>query len=47
MVLAVGLTLVDDADPFLGGLHPQAIVIPALEATIAVCMSLWLTDTEG
>lgn len=44
MILAVGITVTDDADPFLGGLHIQAIVIPIIEATIAVSMSLWVTD---
>jgi peptidoglycan/LPS O-acetylase OafA/YrhL len=44
VLLAVGITLTDDADPFLGGLHIQATLIPVIEATIAVCMSLWATD---
>jgi hypothetical protein len=44
VILAVGITLVDEPDPFLGGMHLQALLIPVLEATIAVTMSLWAVD---
>lgn len=44
VVLAVGITLMDEPDPFLGGLHLQATLIPLVEATIAVTMSLWGVD---
>jgi hypothetical protein len=44
MILAIVITISDDADPFLGGLHIEATVIPVVEATIAVSMSLWATD---
>lgn len=44
MALAVLIVLSDDADPFVGGLHPEAVAIPLIEGTIAVTMSLWLTD---
>jgi fucose 4-O-acetylase-like acetyltransferase len=44
VVLAVALTLSDDADPFLGGLRLEAALIPLAEAAIAVGMSLWLVD---
>lgn len=44
VLLAVGLTLTDEPDPFLGGLHPQATVIPVIEGSIAVAMSLWAAD---
>jgi hypothetical protein len=44
VVVAVAITLRDDADPFLGGLHVEAAIIPVLEAVLAVTMSLWITD---
>jgi peptidoglycan/LPS O-acetylase OafA/YrhL len=42
--LAVGLTLADDADPFLGGLRLEATLIPVGEAMVTVGMSLWAVD---
>jgi peptidoglycan/LPS O-acetylase OafA/YrhL len=42
--LGAAITLTDDPDPFLGGLWPQATLIPLAEATIAVGMSLWAVD---
>jgi fucose 4-O-acetylase-like acetyltransferase len=44
VIVAVGITLADDPDPFLGGFRLEAMVIPVVEATIAVGMSLWGTD---
>lgn len=44
ILAAVGITLADDPDPFVGGLHLQATLIPVVEAVIAVTMSLWITD---
>ena len=44
VIVAVGITLSDDPDPFLGGLRVQARLVPISEATIAVSMSLWATD---
>lgn len=43
-VLVVGLVVAasDDPDPFLGGLHLQALAEPICEATIAVAMSVWV-----
>lgn len=43
-VLGVGLALSDDADSFLGGLRLEATLIPLIEATLALGMSLWLVD---
>jgi peptidoglycan/LPS O-acetylase OafA/YrhL len=43
-VVAVGITLSDDPDPFLGGLRLQATIIPIIEAAIAVGMSMWAVD---
>jgi hypothetical protein len=42
--LGAAITLTDDPDPFLGGLWPQATLIPLAEATIAVGISLWAVD---
>lgn len=44
VALAVAVTLMDDADPFLGGLHVQATLIPIIESTIAVSMSFFVVD---
>jgi hypothetical protein len=44
VLLAVTITLTDDPDPFLGGLHAQATLIPVIEALITVGMSLWAVD---
>ncbi len=44
IALGVGLTLTDDADPFLGGLRGEALLIPLIEATLALGMSLWVVD---
>jgi peptidoglycan/LPS O-acetylase OafA/YrhL len=41
VIAAVGITLSEDPDPFLGGLRLEATLIPLIEATIAVSMSLW------
>jgi glucan biosynthesis protein C len=38
----IPVALSDNADPFLGGLHAQALAEPVCEATIAVAMSLWV-----
>jgi hypothetical protein len=34
--------LADDADPFIGGWHLEALALPVVEATIALAMTLWL-----
>lgn len=44
VVVAVGITLTDDPDPFIGGLSVQATVIPIVEATVAVSLCLWAFD---
>ncbi|MFZ1488793.1 MAG: RsmD family RNA methyltransferase [Ilumatobacteraceae bacterium] len=44
VVVAVGITLTEEPDPFLGGLRLHATVIPVIEAVIAVSMTLWITD---
>jgi len=43
-IVGVGITLSDDADPFLGGPSLQATLIPVIEGTLAVSMSLWAVD---
>jgi peptidoglycan/LPS O-acetylase OafA/YrhL len=40
LVGVVGLT--DDADAFAGGWNLQAVAAPAVEATIAIAMSMWV-----
>lgn len=42
--VAVGVTMTDNPDPFLGGLRLQAVLIPVIEATLALGMSLWAVD---
>ena len=48
VVLAVltgaAIAVTDDPEPYLGGLRFEAAVIPLIEATLAVGMSLWLID---
>lgn len=44
VIVAVAITVGDDPDPFLGGLRLQAAIIPIVEGTIAVSMSLWAAD---
>lgn len=43
-LLGAGIAVTDDPDPFLGGLRFQATLIPLIEATLALGMSLWLID---
>jgi peptidoglycan/LPS O-acetylase OafA/YrhL len=43
-LLGAAITITDDPDPYLGGLRLQAALIPVVEATIAVGMSLWAVD---
>ena len=38
------LAVTDDPDPFLGGLRPEAMLVPLIEATLALGMSLWMVD---
>jgi len=44
IVVGVGITIADDADPFLGGLRFEATLMPLVEATLALGMSLWAID---
>jgi hypothetical protein len=44
VVVGVGITITDDAEPFLGGLRFEATLIPLIEATLALGMSLWAID---
>jgi hypothetical protein len=44
VLLGVGITITDDPGPFLGGFHLEATLIPLVEATLAVGMSLWAID---
>jgi peptidoglycan/LPS O-acetylase OafA/YrhL len=44
LALAGAIGLAGDDDPFLGGLHPQALALPAVEAVIAVGMSVWTLE---
>jgi peptidoglycan/LPS O-acetylase OafA/YrhL len=39
-----GIAMTDDPGPFLGGLRFEATLIPLIEATLALGMSLWLID---
>lgn len=39
-----GIAISDDPAPFLGGLRFEATLIPLIEATLALGMSLWLID---
>jgi hypothetical protein len=43
-VIAVGVTLSDDPDPFLGGLRAEATLIPVVEAAIAIGATFWAID---
>lgn len=43
-LLGAGIAVTDDPDPFLGGLRIEATLIPLVEATLALGMSLWLVD---
>jgi peptidoglycan/LPS O-acetylase OafA/YrhL len=40
----VGITLSDDPDSFLGGFRPEATLIPLIEATLTLGLSLWALD---
>jgi fucose 4-O-acetylase-like acetyltransferase len=44
VVVGVGITITDDAEPFLGALRFEATLIPLIEATLALGMSLWAID---
>jgi hypothetical protein len=44
MLVGVGITITDDPTPFLGGLRFEATMIPLIEATLALGMSLWAID---
>jgi fucose 4-O-acetylase-like acetyltransferase len=44
VIAAVGITLSDDADPFLGGFRLEATLIPIIEATLTLGLSLWALD---
>jgi peptidoglycan/LPS O-acetylase OafA/YrhL len=44
MLVGVGITITDDAEPFLGGLRVEATLIPLIEGTLALGMSLWAID---
>ena len=44
VLVGVGITITDDAEPFLGGLRFEATLIPLIEATLALGMSLWAID---
>jgi peptidoglycan/LPS O-acetylase OafA/YrhL len=44
VLVGVGITITDDPEPFLGGLHFEATLIPFIEATLALGMSLWAID---
>lgn len=43
-LVGAGIAITDDPDPFLGGLRFEATLIPLIEATLALGMSLWLID---
>ena len=44
ILAGVGITITDNPDPFLGGLRFEAMLIPLIEATLALGMSLWAID---
>jgi hypothetical protein len=44
MVAGAGIAISDDAEPFLGGWRLEATLIPLIEATLALGMSLWAID---
>lgn len=44
VVAGVGIAMADDPEPFLGGFGLEATLIPLIEATLALGMSLWLID---
>jgi peptidoglycan/LPS O-acetylase OafA/YrhL len=44
VLTGVGIAVSGDAEPFLGGFRLQATLIPLVEATLALGMSLWLVD---
>jgi fucose 4-O-acetylase-like acetyltransferase len=45
MLLVLGaIGLSGDDNPFLGGAHPQALVLPVAEALLAIGMSLWALE---
>jgi len=44
ILAGVGIALTDDPEHFLGGLQFEATLIPLIEATLALGMSLWLID---
>jgi hypothetical protein len=43
-VVGVGISVTDDPDRFLGGWRLEATLIPLIEATLALGMSLWAVD---
>ena len=44
VIVAVGVTLTDEPDPFLGGLRVEAAVFPVVEAALTISMTMWLID---
>ncbi|HEU4915095.1 MAG TPA: acyltransferase family protein [Acidimicrobiia bacterium] len=44
VILGVGLAMTEDPEPFLGGFRIEATLIPLIEATLALGMSLWAID---
>jgi glucans biosynthesis protein C len=43
-LVGAGIAITDDPEPFLGGWRIEATLIPLIEATLALGMSLWLVD---
>lgn len=43
-LVGAGIAVTEDPEPFLGGLRFEATLIPLIEATLALGMSLWLID---
>jgi hypothetical protein len=44
ILAGVAIAVSDDPDRFLGGFHVEATLIPLIEASLALGMSLWLID---
>ncbi|HSJ71442.1 MAG TPA: acyltransferase [Acidimicrobiia bacterium] len=43
-LVGAGIAITNDPEPFLGGLRFEATLIPLIEATLALGISLWLID---
>lgn len=44
VLVGVGISITDDPEKFLGGLHFEATLILLIEATLTLAMSLWVIE---